>query len=175
MSTRALYPTSGSTEPDIRKEFKNTMDGGYPEISKAQKALFRKMRRNASNELTKCPCVDSVTDEPDIDIFCPVCHGEGYLWDESYIEVYKIDQRNELIYKAPIMVFYCRSSIDITEKDRIIELVLDEEGKLTEPVKRKARFKIKQAIDFRSDNGRLEYWKLDCYEKAYKFLNGVQL
>jgi len=171
---KPLYPSSGSTEPDLRKELKNTFKGHYPEVSKAQKALFRKMRRDASGNLIKCSCVDPVTDEPDRDFFCPICHGEGYLWDETYIDVYKVDQRNEVIYKAPIMVFYCISSIDITTKDRIIELVLTEDGEVATPFKRKARFKIKQAIDYRADNGRLEYWKLDCYEKAYKFLNGVQ-
>ena len=170
---KPLYPSSGATEPDLRQELKNTFKGHYPEVSKAQEALFRKMRSDANGNLIKCPCVDSVTDEPDIDVFCPVCHGEGYLWDESYIDIYKVDQRNELIYKAPVMVFYCISSVDITTKDRIIELVLTEDGKVSDPVRRKARYKIKQAIDHRADNGRLEYWKLDCYEKAYKFLNGV--
>ena len=173
MSNRPLYPSSGSTEPDLRKELKNTFEGHYPEISKAQKSLFRKMRSDANGKLIKCPCIDPVTDEPDKDTFCPVCHSEGYLWDESYIDIYKVDQRNELIYKAPIMVFYCISSIDITTDDRIIELVLTEDGKVEAPFKRKTRFKIKQAIDYRADNGRLEYWKLDCYEKAYKFLNGA--
>jgi len=174
MSKRYLYPLSGSTEPDMRREMNNTLDGGYPELAKGQSALFRKMRRTASGTLQKCPCVDSVTDEPDIDTFCPVCHGEGNLWDETYIEIYKVNERNELIYKAPITVFYCKSSVDITTDDRIIQLVLDTEGEVAQPLKRKKRFKIKEAIDFRSDGGKLDYWKLDCYEKAYKFLNGVQ-
>ena len=173
MSNRPLYPLSGSTEPNMRRELENTFKGHYPEISKAQKALFRKMRFDANSKLIKCPCIDSVTDEPDVDIFCPVCHSEGYLWDETYIDVYKVDQRNKLIYSAPIMVFYCISSVDITTKDRIIELVLTDEGKVQTPIARKARFKINEAIDYRADNGRLEYWKLDCHEKAYKFLNGV--
>lgn len=173
MFSRPLYPASGSTEPDMRKEFKNTLDGHYPEVSKAQESLFRKMRRDASGKLIKCACVDSVTDEPDIDTFCPTCYGEGNLWDESYLDIYKVISRSELIYKAPIAVIYCKSSLDITTDDRIIELVLSAEGKIVKPIKRKIVYKIKEAIDFRSDNGRIEYWKLDCHEKAYKFLNGI--
>jgi len=173
MSSRSLYPSSGSTEPDMRMELKNTLDGHYPEVSKSQKVLFRKMRKNSSDKLIDCPCVDEVTDEPDRDLFCPICHGEGYVWDEVYIDCYKVILRNELIYKAPVTVFYCKSSLGFTDEDKIIELVLDEEGKVVQPMKRMIRYEIKKAIDFRADSGRLEYWKLDCVEKAYKFLNGI--
>ena len=173
MFNRPMYPASGSTEPDMRQEFKNTLDGHYPEVSKSQISLFRKMRRDSKGKLIKCPCVDAVTDEPDIDVFCPVCHGEGNLWDESYLDTYKVVTRSEAIYGAPIIVIYCKSSLDITSDDRIVELVLDEEGKAVKPIKRKILYEINEAIDFRADNGRREYWKLDCHEKAYKFLNGI--
>ena len=173
MSSRSLYPSSGSTEPDMRKELKNTLEGHYPEVAKNQKVLLRKMRKDTNDQLISCPCVDAVTDEPDRDIFCSVCHGEGYVWDETYIDCYKIILRNELIYKSPITVFYCTSLLEFTDKDKIIELILDSEGKVAQPIRRRARYKIEKAIDYRGDNGRLEYWKLDCYEKVYKFLNGV--
>ena len=80
MFSRPLYPASGSTEPDMRKEFQNTLDGHYPEVSKAQRSLFRKMRRDTSGKLIKCACVDSVTDEPDMDTFCPTCYGDCLLY-----------------------------------------------------------------------------------------------
>ena len=185
MSSRPLYPSSGSTEPDLRKELGNTLDGHYPEVAKARQALLRKMRLDANGKLTKCGCVDSVTKEPDKDFFCPICHGEGYLWDETYIKVYKVLLKSDVgnvyreVMKAPglqnssMSVFFCKSLVDITQKDRIIELSLDAEGEVSTPFKRRALHKIVAAVDYRADNGRLEYWKLDCYEEKRKFLNGV--
>jgi len=185
MSKRSLYPISGSTEPDLRKEMERTLNGGYPEIAKGQKSILRKMRRAANGSLVKCGCVDSTTKEPDKDIFCPICHGEGNLWDESYIATYKILLRSDAgnTYKEtlkpmglnniPLAVFYCKSDVLVTEKDRVVELVLNNEGKVLEPKTRRALYRIVTAADFRADNGRLEYWKLDCYEEKRKFLNGI--
>ena len=186
MSNRPLYPSSGSTEPDMRKELKNTLEGHYPEIAKGQEALLRKMRLTPSGKLTKCPCVDPVTKEPDKDFFCPVCHGEGYLWDETYIKAYKILLKSDVgnvyreVVEAPglqnssMSVFFCKSKVNITAKDRIVELSLDKEGKVDTPFRRRALYRVVAAVDYRADNGRLEYWKLDCYEEKRKFLNGVE-
>jgi hypothetical protein len=185
MSSRPLYPSSGSTEPDMRKELKNTMEGHYPEIAKGQKALLRKMRINSSGDYIGCPCVDKVTKEPDKDVFCPVCHGEGKLWDESYINVYKVLLKSDVgnVYRevlsapglnsASMAKFFCKSSVAITSKDKIVELVLNNEGKASQPLERRALYKIVAAVDHRADNGRLEYWKLDCYQEKRKFLNGA--
>ena len=186
MSNRPLYPSSGSTEPDLRKELANTLDGHYPEVAKAQEALLRKVRLDANNKSIKCECVDIVTKEPDKDFFCPICHGEGHLWDEVYIKVYKVLLKSDVgnvyreVMKAPglqnssMSVFFCKSSVDITSKDKIVELSLDKEGKLSMPFRRRVLHKIVAAVDYRADNGRLEYWKLDCYEEKRKFLNGVE-
>jgi len=185
MSTRPLYPSSGSTEPDMRKELKNTLEGHYPEIAKAQKALLRKMRTDSTGNHIACPCVDAVTKEPDKDFFCPVCHGDGKLWDETYIDVYKILLKSDVgnVYRdivtapglnnANMAVFFCKSSAAISNKDKLVELVLDKEGKVQTPFQRRGLYKIVVAVDYRSDNGRLEYWKLDCYEEKRKFLNGA--
>ena len=187
MASRSLYPASGSTEPDMRKELNNTIDGHYPEVAKGQDVLFRKMRIDANGNLTKCPCVDFVTKEPDRDTFCPVCHGEGYLWDETYIKAYKIILRSDVgnVYRETLKpmglnniamsVFFCKSVNDITEKDKLVELILDKEGEITTPITRKALYRVVAAIEYRADNGRLEYWKLDCYEEKRKFLNGVSI
>jgi len=56
--------------------------------------------------------------------------------------------------------------------DKIVEVALDPDGKVSEPHRRIEKFRIGLAIDLRSDNGKLEYWKLDTYTEKSKFLNG---
>ena len=170
------------TEPDMRQEIINTLDGSFPEIAKKQIAVLRKMRIPAQ----QCPCVDAVTHEPDKDTFCPFCWGEGFLWDEIFIDFYKVplkgdagNSENEEItspglMNEPIMVFYIRYSVDLTDNDKIIELQLDREGQPIRPYQRKRLYRIGTLIDMRSDNGRLEYWKVDCYSEFRKFLNGSE-
>jgi hypothetical protein len=187
MSSRPLYPSSGSTEPSMRKELKNTLEGHYPEVAKGQKALLRKMRVDALGKHAPCPCVDKVTGEPDKDTFCPVCHGEGLLWDEAYIEVYKVVLKSDVgnvyreVVKAPglnnasMAKFFCKSAVQVTRNDKIVEIVLDKEGKATQPLTRRSLYNVVAVIDYRADSGRLEYWKLDCYEEKRKFLNGGKL
>ena len=77
------------------------------------------------------------------------------------------------LQNSSMSVFFCKSLVDITQKDKIIELSLDTEGELSVPFRRRALHKIVAVVDYRADNGRLEYWKLDCYEEKRKFLNGV--
>lgn len=176
--------TSG-TEPNMRQELNNTFDGVFPEVSKAQPALLRKMRRDSNNKLILCPCVDVLTHEPDVDTFCNICHGDGNLWDETPIDVYSVVLRSDVglsskedlirpgLMNIRLVSFYLRSSVDITEQDKIVELVLDTAGNPVRPYRRENLYRITTAIDYRSDNGKLEYWKLDCYSEKRKFLNGL--
>jgi hypothetical protein len=185
-SADLFYPTTGGTEPDMREEFNNMMDGKWPEVAKAQPIVLRKLRRDSSDELVPCPCVDILTGEPDLDHFCPVCHGEGYLWDEHLFDGYKVVLRSDVglasredlikpgLLNIPFVIFYMRSSVDITIEDKVVELVLDRAGKPVRPFKRDYLYRIGTDIDLRSDGGKLEYWKLDCYAEERKFLNGLE-
>lgn len=177
--SKRFYPPS-QTEIDMRQEMTNTLDGKYPEVKKKHTAILRKLRR----PLVQCSCVDPNTHEPDKDTFCAFCWGEGYIWDEIYIDVYKVVIKSDVgnadkevlhspgLINEPLVIFYTRSSVDITEKDKIIELILDSEGELAQPLQRKKLYRIGTAIDLRLDHGKLEYWKLDCYSEYRKFLNG---
>lgn len=177
--SKRFYENLG-TEPDMRQEMNNTLDGKYPEISKKQIAVLRKFRR----PLIQCACVDPNTHEPDKDTFCPFCWGEGYLWDEVFFDVYRVILKSDVgnalkeslinpgLINEPLVIFYTRSSVDITGKDKVVELVLDSEGDPVRPLQRKKIYHIGTAIDLRSDHGKLEYWKLDCYSEYRKFLNG---
>lgn len=178
------YSSGKRTEPDIRQEMEHFLDGFGPEIAKPQTALLRKMRRDSNGELTQCACVDPITREPDIDTYCSLCMGEAYYWDEDFVELYKVVVKSDVgnaqrevllqpsLMNIPIVVFYTRSSVSITEDDKIIELVRDNEGIPSLPLKRHKVYSIGSLIDIRSDHGRIEYWKVACYEEKVKFLNG---
>ena len=208
--SKRFYPTQ-RTEPDMRQEMINTLDGHRPEIAKKMTTVLRKMRRGtlvvvpedsdnpnqwksggkfyewtpgAGNDMLPCPCVDAVTKEPDKDHHCPICWGEGFLWDEVFFDTYKVIIKSEVgnalleqlrgpgLITGPLVIFYTRYSEPITKQDKIVELVLDDEGIPVKPYFRKALHRIGNAIDLRGDHGRLEYWKLDCFEEYRKFLNG---
>ena len=174
--------TTGS-EPDMRQEIINTLDGSSPEVAKSQPGLLRDMRRDSDGNLTACPCVDSITGEPDKDRFCPICFGEGWMWDEEALTFYKIYegsdtmnvQKDKLtkpgLINQPFVIFYVRYSADITKEDKIIELVLDDDGSSSTPMQRRRVFRIAQLWEYRADNGKLEYFKAFCYLDNVKHLN----
>ena len=187
---RQFDPYGGlRTEPDMRQEFYNTMDGRFPEIAKKQQYVHRKMRVQ-DGQLIDCPCVDPTTREPDKDKYCPICLGEGKLWEESLLNGYKVvlgssvggAGKENLISSGntnlDLVSFYFRYNLPLTlfpkreSPDKIVELVTDTEGDPVRPYQRETIYRIGTAIDFRADNGKLEYWRLDCYEEQVKFLNG---
>lgn len=142
------------------------------------------MRRDSNNNLLKCACVDQITKEQDIDVFCPLCWGEGNYFDEVFISVYRsqpmsiLPQANSKTSTAPgiqkdeDIVFYTTYEEDITGEDIIIELFLDKEGGVIKPYKRKKRYKIGNVIDYRLDKSKLEFWQISCVENKLKWLNG---
>lgn len=174
------------TEPDLRYEMESILEGFFPEISKAQVFVLRKMRRDAYGKLIKCTCVSPLTHEPDIDTYCPICQGEGFLWDESLIEGYRQvlssttgfssseRQLKSGIVNVTMIHFYTRYTTEFTIDDKLVELVVDTEDIPIDPVRRKQLYVINTALDYRSDNGRLEYWRLSCYSEKRKFLNGIE-
>lgn len=172
------------TEPDMRQEMNNTLDGRFPEIAKGQQHVFRKMRLDANGNLIKCPCVDVLTGESDKDTYCPICMGEGNIWDEKFFAAYKVVLKSDVgnaqrefligpgIINIPIVVFYTREALDFSINDKIVEVIRDHEGNPVQPYRRSFVYRIDAAIDLRSDLGRIEYWKLTCYTEQRKFLNG---
>jgi hypothetical protein len=137
--------------------------------------------------LIPCKCVDATTGESDIDNFCPICLGEGYIWKEIFMTCYKKilgsdvgkSKKEKLLEpgltNVPIVVFYTRSSVQVTRADKIVEVWTDTEGELLKPYRRKALFRIGASVELRADNGRLEYRKIDCFEEKRKYLNGPRV
>lgn len=175
------YGASGSsTEIGLREEFDNTQDGAFPEIAKFQTGLLRKFRRDSSDELVPCPCIDSVTGEPDRESRCPVCLGEGNLWDEKLMKFfYQMEpggatQQDHLITPGISNVetsfIYVSSTVNLTKDDKIVLLKLDKDGVPLQPLQRYELYRIADLEPKRLDNGRLEFWKAYCYQDNNKFL-----
>jgi len=181
--TISFYGSITSGEPNMRQELINFFDGNFPEIAKAQNGLLRRMNRDSNGNLIPCNCVDIVTKEPDKDRFCPVCFSEGYVWSEENLQIYrkleststgnalKDSLREPGLINIPLIVFYIRYDADITRDDKIVRLILSEAGSPVEPYQRQGIYRINSAWDFRSDNGKLEYWKLYTHLEDVKYLN----
>jgi len=184
LNTVSLGPYSGRTEIDLRQELENMFNGAYPEIAKAQKYLLRKFSRDSALVRIACTCIDALTHEPDKDVFCPVCHGEGYLWDEVQIQLYRQSIRREAtgavaealvaagLVNVELYSFWIKSSVLLTLQDKIVRVALDEEGDFAAPIRREELWRIGTLLDLRSDHGRLEFWQAICYAEKRTFLNG---
>ncbi len=177
------------TEPNLRNEFSNTFDGLFPETAKKQKFVLRIMRSDTNSNLIKCSCVDKLTGEPDKDTFCPICFGEGFLWDEIFADGYKVMIRSSVglstkqelfsagLTNIPLVSIFFRYDIPLNIindqfPDKVVEIMRDLEGNIIRPYKRQRIYRIGTAIDFRSDHGKVEYYKIDCFGEQVKFLNG---
>ena len=181
----SLYSSTAarSSEPNMREELINTLDGSSQEVAKGQPGILRIMNRDSNNNLVPCGCVDEITNEPDKDRFCPICFGMGYLWAEEHVVFYRILQdsntdnslkeklREQGLINVPIIVFYIRYSALITKEDRVVRLELDDDGSASSPLKRLGIYRINGLWDYRADNGKLEYWKVFTHHEDVKYLN----
>lgn len=165
----SMYPTSSSgKELNLREELRRLLYGADDEEAKGRVGLLRKVRLDNSGEPQRCPCRDSLTDEPDKDYYCRFCLGVGYFWDEVKIVYYrnddsfrKLEGKNQE-YEADN--FYVAYSTVITPRDYIVVVSLDVEGQPIVPVVRENVFKILSADPFRADNGRIEFWRIRAVE-----------
>jgi hypothetical protein len=165
-------PRITQKEVDLRKETKDTFTGSVYEIPKAFKVMLRKFRRNANNYRIPCSC--NVAKEGQGHQKCSVCLGEGYLWDEQYIDTFKVDIGSDqekagasLLTeigrsKKQFCKFYVQDTVRIDYEDKIIELALEPDGALVKPERRNIIWTINTLNEKRSDTGRIEYIILYC-------------
>jgi hypothetical protein len=154
---------------------------------------FEEYWATAITEITykKCPVLQPVYDITVEDNHAFVvnntlshnCFGEGYLWDEEDLQFYRVledsDVDNALrdklrepgLINVPLIVFYIRYDSNITRYDKIVQLVLDNAGDPVTPYQRKGIYRVNAAWDYRSDNGKLEYWKVFTHQEHVKYLN----
>ena len=168
-SPYSMYPTNSSgKELDLRVELHRLLYGAPDEEAKGRMGLLRKIRMDANGEPQRCPCRDSLTDEPDKDYYCRFCLGVGYFWDESKIVYYRNDDsfrkregKNQEYEGDDFFVAYNRV---ITPRDFVVIVKLDEDGQVEVPATRESIFKILSADPFRADNGRIEFWRIRAVE-----------
>jgi hypothetical protein len=174
--SRFYRSTSGprltQKEVDLRKETKDTFAGSVYEIPKAFKVMLRKFRRNENKYRIPCSC--NVAKEGQMHQRCSICLGEGYLWDEHYIDAFKVDIGSDqekagasLLTeigrsKKQFCKFYVQNTVTIDYEDKIIELALDPDGSVIKPERRDLTWTINTLNEKRSDTGRIEYIILYC-------------
>lgn len=159
-------------EIDLRREFGQTLGGSVYEIPKAFTVMLRQFRRNENGYRVPCSC--NVAKEGQMHQKCSVCLGEGYLWDEHYIDTFKVEIGSDqekagasLLTeigrtKKQFCKFYVQSTHKIDYEDKVIELALNPEGDVAKPERRHITWTINTLNEKRGDNGRLEYIILYC-------------
>lgn len=181
MKTFTIFKRGVPSELNLRKEMNETLFGSDMEIAKGQTLIFRRMRRKdedvypiKSDDLMKCDCQEGRSGQPNRDYRCPICDGEGYLFDDHFIVGYKMSrfeyqdvEKHTPFGKSTVGItfFYTETDHDYSRFDKIVEVFKDTEGKLTQPTRHQLTHNIHMAQAFRSDNGRTEYWRLNCYSE----------
>lgn len=168
-----------SREIDLRAEFDSLIFGpdadghrhGHP-------ILIRRMRRGSDGRALSCTCRN---EEKQGNPSCPYCLGEGTLWDEEWTmcrtqylgpeggRANKYVRMPHGQIKTEFKVFFLRYDMRILYDDRIVEVALDEEGKIimssiTNSFIRTNIYKPQTIDDQRSDNGRKEFIAVYCSE-----------
>ena len=170
-----FYPLP-SKEIDLREELNKMLFGSDEEVPKGQYIVLRRMRRNTGvsypikeSDLQRCPCAAKQDFEADRVTLCQWCDGERFLFDDELVVAYKASKFNYVDVEMPRpestmafsqSFFYCEAPIMPSRFDKIIEPIIDIEGKLISPVQIKIRHNIEMAEPFRSDFGRIEFWRI---------------
>lgn len=172
----ALQGSALGDEIDLRQEFETFIFGGNGKIPHGHPFLIRRMRRDSEGTPIPCTCkADQLVVEASPG--CPYCDGEGYLWDEDWTVGYSSHSgslsglsRREIWYRpgsisANYKIFYLLWNSDIKHEDKIVEVLLDEEGKPVVPYVRTLIYKPQTIHQMRSDRGRLEFFTVHCREE----------
>jgi len=174
------YTYGGGLELDLRKELNRTLHGASDEIPKGALSILRRMRWKdgvvypvTAADLQICPCKSrSIQNEPDKDYPCDICFGEGYLFDEEMVVTYKtnrfefqdVEQYKDWGKSTIAMSFFYVESYEKPNRfDKIREPVHTTEGKIASPIKILHTHAIHMSEEFRSDNGRVEFWRVSCF------------
>ena len=171
---------TGGLELDLRKEMNRTLHGASDEIPKGALDILRRMRWKegvvypvTTADLQICPCKsESIQNEPDKDYPCDICFGEGYLFDDEIVVAYKtnrfefqdVEKYNRWGKNTIAMsFFYIESYRKPNRFDKLLEPVHTIDGKISSPIKILHTHAIHMSEEFRSDNGRVEFWRTSCF------------
>lgn len=181
LSVKALKASSVTGEIGLREEYDKLILGIGEKIRHGHPMILRKARRDDKGFPLLCTCSEEDPHRQG-SRECVYCLGEGFLWDESWTIGYVMSVNSENgktntsvrmpsgNVKGNYKVFFLRYDAQINYGDKIIEVRLDEEGKvrLSSTKKsfiRKEIHKPQTISEMRSDNGRLEYYSIYCREE----------
>jgi hypothetical protein len=159
------------TEADLRAEIHKILFGNIAEgvIAKGRPLVIRRFRRDENNRLLPCSCLtgSNLAVPQHTPNRCRFCDGEGHFFDDVVVVGYL-----QFDYPTPFAtteqpygqiepiapMAYFEYNVEVDEKDKLIEPITDLEGKLPNgPIKIRRVFSISQALEKRSDHGRVEY------------------
>lgn len=160
----------------LREELDVILYGDAENIPHGQLLLVRHMRRDGAGQPIYCTCMeDQIVREPSPR--CSYCAGEGYLWDEQWHIGYSmlggaesglLGRRMSMpsgVIRTDYKIFFLRYNCGIRYGDKVVEVQLDLEGAPYLPVIRRAIHAPQTVAEYRSDNGRLEFFGVFCREE----------
>lgn len=153
------------TEPNVREEVNSMLNGSATEPARGHWTLILRPILNR-------PCcfneASGKWDEANSQ--CKSCEGIGYVLDHVYAKAYKsymsgtekaaatqIYHPHSLSYFVPHNTF---SSIKQAELSKLIEVDLDENGSIIEPIVRNVTYNIETPVPYR-ENGKIQYWRVN--------------
>ena len=168
---------TSAAEIDMRQEMQDILEGTDHSPQRGHWVIFRRMETEQ-----RCTCWNEVgsgddkysTDErkyDEADENCTECGGTGYLYDD---ELHLTRRRlvappvglSEQEVEAAIgimnvdhIVYYFMYYVNPTEKDKILEIKNDKDGKPTRPFSYTEVHSISTAEPLRDLKGRIEYWR----------------
>ena len=173
-----LYPSKGyDHEIDLRQQFIDLIEGTEDAPQRGHWILLRRM-----DTRQRCSCWkgdSSKYDEPDAE--CTICEGEGWLYAEELHNVRRrvvtpatgmggMEAQTEFaIMGVSYVVYYFKFYVRPTEKDSIIEVDNDTEGKPERPFVRRNVYNITFSEPFRDQNGRIEYWRCAVKKEELRY------
>ena len=164
-------------EVDLREEMKIILEGNGYWPRRGHWVVLRRMDRRQ-----RCTCWNekgkgdeqyskdnSKYNEPRLR--CPVCHGEGWVYEEELhlarrrlvspeIGLAAQEQLSDIgWFNINYICYYFQYYVNPTKGDKIIEIDLDDIGNPIRPYNQKEMYRIAVAEPFRDQSGRIEFWR----------------
>jgi len=169
--------TKKSEEIDLREEMKIILEGNEYWPRRGHWCLLRRMAKRQRcfcwNEQGKGDEQYSYDNRKydEARLRCPVCHGEGWIYEEELHLMRRRLVAPEIGLAAsenlsPVgwmninyIVYYLQYYSNPVKDDKIIEIELDSDGNPVKPYVYKEIYNIAVAEPFRDQLGRIEFWR----------------
>jgi len=181
--TKLLYGKNYA-EISMRDELHIIFHGNNYEPPRARWGLFRQVKRDKDLHPVICPhCRKIGVQDHSKNHICQYCLGVGYLWEESWIKFYQWPGRGAAsssggkkkyidygVLETNSHVIYLEIGFQPTVLDKLIQILLDDEGEPIKPIQRSHMYDIRAVDHYRLDNARTEYYRLLCNRQTVGFI-----